>query len=67
MCESVCPLFCVSEFVCPRRASINHARNMDDPWIYYRLCISRRIDTWQIVYLLYKDACPIISIHKNEI
>ena len=55
---------------CVQRASINHGRNMDDPWInvlYYRLCVSRRIDTWQIVYLLYEDACPIISIHKNEI
>ena len=50
---------------------------MDDPWIngssreftvsYYRSCVSRRIDTWQIVYLLYEDACPIIAIHKNEI
>ena len=47
-----------------------HGRNMDDPWInvsIYRLCVSRRIDTRQIVYLLYEDACPIISIHKNEI
>ena len=35
--------------------------------LYYRLCVSRRIDTWQIVYLLYEDACPIIAIHINEI
>ena len=26
-----------------------------------------RIDIWQIVYLSYKDPCPIISIHKSEI
>ena len=31
-----------------------------DKRLYYRLCVSRRIDTWQIVYLLYEDACPII-------
>ena len=43
-----------------------HGRSMDKR-LYYRLCVSRRIDTWQIVYLLYEDACPIISIHKNEI
>ena len=35
--------------------------------LYYRLCVSRRIDTWQIVYLLYEDACPIIAININEI
>ena len=34
---------------------------------YYPLCVSRRIDTWQIVYLSYKDTCPKISIHKSEI
>ena len=54
-----------------------HGRNIDDPWINgssreFTVSItscarSRRIDTWQIVYLLYEDACPIISIHKNEI
>ena len=38
-----------------------HGRSMDKR-LYYRLCVSRRIDTWQIVYLLYEDACPIISI-----
>ena len=26
--------------------------------LYYPLCVSRRIDTWQIVYLSYKDPCP---------
>ena len=31
------------------------------------LCVSRRIDTWQIVYLSYKDPCPTISIRKSEI
>ena len=35
--------------------------------LYYPLCESRRIDTWQIVYLSNKDHCPKISIHKNEI
>ena len=33
--------------------------------LYYPLCVSRRIDTWQIVYLSYKDPCPTISIHKR--
>ena len=40
------------------------------PWLYrlyYRLWVSRRIDTWQIVYLSNKDPCPKISIHKSEI
>ena len=40
------------------------------PWLYrlyYPLCVSRRIDTWQIVYLSNKDPCPKISIHKSEI
>ena len=41
-------------------------RSMDKR-LYYRLCVSCRIATWQIVYLLYEDACPIISIHNNEI
>ena len=41
-------------------------RSMDKR-LYYRLCVSCRIDTWQIVYLLYEDACPIISIFINEI
>ena len=32
------------------------------------LCVSRRrIDTWQIVYLLPKETCPTISIPKSEI
>ena len=35
--------------------------------LYYPLCVSHRIDTWQIVYLSYKDPCPTISIHKSEI
>ena len=32
-------------------------------------CVYRAvlIDTWQIVYLSYKDPCPTISIHKSEI
>ena len=40
------------------------------PWLYrlyYPLCVSRRIDTWQIVYLSNKDPCPKISINKSEI
>ena len=31
------------------------------PWLYrlyYPVCISHRIDTWQIVYLSNKDPCP---------
>ena len=35
------------------------------PWLhrlYYPLCVSRRIDTWQIVYLSNKDPSPKISI-----
>ena len=35
-------------------------RSMDKR-LYYRLCVSCRIDTWQIVYLLYEDACPIMG------
>ena len=35
--------------------------------LYYPLCVSRIIDTWQIVYLSYEDPCPKISIHKSEI
>ena len=37
--------------------------------LYYPLCVSRRIDTWQIVYLSNKDPCPKISInnYKSEI
>ena len=32
----------------------------------YPLCVSRRIDTWQIGYLSNKDPCPKISIDKSE-
>ena len=35
--------------------------------LYYLLCVSRRVDTWHIVYLSYKDPCPKISVHKSEI
>ena len=35
--------------------------------LYCPLCVSRRIDTWQIVFLSNKDPCPKISIHKSEI
>ena len=35
--------------------------------MYYTLCVSRRVDTWPIVYLSYKDPCPKISVHKSEI
>ena len=31
------------------------------------LCVSRRIDTWHIVYLSNKDPCPKILAHKSEI
>ena len=35
--------------------------------LYYPLCVSRRVDSWHIVYLSYKDPCPKISVHKSEI
>ena len=35
--------------------------------LYYPLCVSRRIDTWQIVYLSNKDPCPKILVYKSEI
>ena len=35
--------------------------------LYYPLCVSRRIDTWQIVYLSYNEPCLTISIHKRYI
>ena len=35
--------------------------------LYYPLYVSRRVDTWHIVYLSYKDPCPKISVHKSEI
>ena len=31
------------------------------------LCVSRKIDTWHIVYLSNKDPCPKILAHKSEI
>ena len=33
----------------------------------FKVCVSCRIDTWQIVYLSYNYPCPTISIHKSEI
>ena len=45
----------------------NRADNPDFTVCNYPLCVSRRIDTWQIVYLSYKDPCPTISIHKRYI
>ena len=35
--------------------------------LYYPLCVSRRIDTWHIVYLSNKDPCPEILVNKSEI
>ena len=35
--------------------------------LYYPMCVSRRVDTWHIVYLSYKDPCPKIAVHKSEI
>ena len=35
--------------------------------LYRLLCVSRKINTWQIVYLLPKEACPKILINKGEI
>ena len=38
------------------------------PSVVSAVCIAqRRIDTWQIVYLLPKEACPKILINKSEI
>ena len=40
------------------------------PWLYrlyYPLCVSRRIDTWQIVYLSNKDPCPKISLKLHRL
>ena len=31
--------------------------------LFYPQCVSRRIDTWQIVYLSYNDPCP--TRYKN--
>ena len=41
------------------------ADNPDFTDLYYPLCVSGRIDTWQIVYLSYKEPCPTISTHKR--
>ena len=35
--------------------------------LQHPLCVSRRIDTWQIVYLSSKEACPKMLINKSEI
>ena len=32
--------------------------------LYYPLCVSRRVDTWHIVYLSYKDPCLIYQFIK---
>ena len=37
------------------------------PSVLSAVCVSRRIDTWQIVYLSYKDPCPTKSINKSKI
>ena len=37
------------------------------PPVVSAVCVSCRIDTWQIVYLLPKEACPKILINKSEI
>ena len=34
--------------------------------LYYPLCVSRRVDTWHIVYLSFKDPGPKISVHKMD-
>ena len=34
--------------------------------LYYPLCVSRRVDTWHIVYQSYKDPCPKISVHGQH-
>ena len=50
------------------RASSGVARKILQPTNYATCSAAAaksRIDTWQIVYLLYEDACPIIAIHIN--
>ena len=37
------------------------------PSVLSARCVSRRIDTWHIVYLSNKDPCPKILVHKSEI
>ena len=37
------------------------------PSVLSAVCVSRRIDTWHIVYLSNKDPCPKILVHKSEI
>ena len=49
--------------MCRGRSWTKLGRSMDKR-LYYRLCVSCRIDTWQIVYLLYEDACPIYQFIK---
>ena len=39
----------------------------DFPSVVSAARIARRVDTWHIVYLSYKDPCPKISVHKSEI
>ena len=45
----------------------NRADNPDFTVCNHPLCVSRRIDTWQIVYRSYTDPCPTISSHKMYI
>ena len=56
------------QFVSHRhRENVSPSRDFTVSRLYYRLWVSRRIDTWQIVYLSNKDPCPKISIHKSDI
>ena len=54
-----------------RTFSVNNRRTIGGQYwlyrLYYPLCVSRRIDTWQIVYLSYNDPCRTISNHKRYI
>ena len=52
----------VQNFIHPRKNI-----RLRDYRLYYPLCISHIIYTWQIVYLSNKDPCPKIYIHKSEI
>ena len=49
------------------RNNVYHTVKKYPPPVTLPLCVSRRIDTWQIVYLSNKDPCPKISINKSEI
>ena len=50
-----------------KRWTFSETMDIHDFTVYYSLCVSRRIDTWHLVYLSNKDLCPKILAHKSEI